>query len=64
MKKKSLGLPWWPSGEESACQFRGHFEPCSGKISLAMEQLSLCATEPVLCNKRTIAMRSPREAPQ
>ena len=34
------GLPWWRSGGESACQCRGHgFEPCSGKIPHAAEQL-------------------------
>ena len=55
-----LGLPWWRSGWESACQCRGHgFEPWSGKIPHAAEQLSLCATtteparlEPVLHSKR------------
>ena len=55
-----LGLPWWRSGWESACQCRGHgFEPWSGKISHAAEQLGPWATiteparlEPVLCNKR------------
>ena len=54
------GLPWWRSGWESACQCRGHgFEPRSGKIPHAMEQLSPWATiaepahlEPVLHNKR------------
>ena len=48
------------SGWESACQCRGHgFEPWSGKISHAAEQLGLWATiteparlEPVLRNKR------------
>ena len=55
-----LGLPWWRSGWESACQCRGHgVEPWSGKIPHAAEQLSPWATtteparlEPVLCNKR------------
>ena len=54
------GLPWWRSGWESACQCRGHgFEPWSGKIPHAAEQLGPWATtteperlEPVLCNKR------------
>ena len=54
------GLPWWRSGWESACQCRGHgFEPWSGRIPHAAEQLSPWATateparlEPVLCNKR------------
>ena len=44
------GLPWWPSGYESACQCRGHgLEPWSRKIPHAVEQLSPCATttEPV-----------------
>ena len=37
--------------KESACQYRGHgFDPWSGKIPHAVEQLSLCATatEPAL----------------
>ena len=54
------GLPWWRSGWESACQCRGYgFEPWSGKIPYAAEQLGPWATttepahlEPVLCNKR------------
>ena len=55
-----LGLPWWCSGWESACQCRGHgFEPWSGRIPHTAEQLSPCATtteparlEPVLRNER------------
>ena len=40
-----LGLPWWRSGWESACQCRGHgFEPWSGKIPHAAEQLGPWAT--------------------
>ena len=54
------GLPWWHSGWESACQRRGHgFEPWSGKIPHATEQLGPWATitepaclEPVLRSKR------------
>ena len=45
-----LGLPWL-SGKESACPCRRHrFNPGSGKIPHATEQLTLCtiATEPVL----------------
>ena len=39
-KIKNVGLPWWRSGLESACQCRGHgFEPWSGKIPHATEQL-------------------------
>ena len=56
----SCGLPWWRSGWESACQCGGHgFEPWSGKIPHAAEQLGPWATtteparlEPVLRNKR------------
>ena len=58
--RRHLGLPWWLSGWESACQCRGHgFEPWSGKIPHAVEQLGPWATitepahlEPVLRNKR------------
>ena len=54
------GLPWWRSGWESACQCRGHrFEPWSGRIPHAVEQLGPWATtteparrEAVLRNKR------------
>ena len=57
---KFIGLPWWRSGWESACQCRRHgFEPWSGKIPHAAEQLSPWATiaeparlEPVIRNKR------------
>ena len=59
-KIKGRGLLWWRSGWESTCQCRGHgFEPWSGKIPHATEQLGPWATatepvrlEPVLCNKR------------
>ena len=59
-KSLALGLPWWHSGWESACRCRGHgFEPWSGRIPHAAEQLSPWATiaeparlEPVLRNKR------------
>ena len=38
-----MGLPWWLSGKESFCQCRRHwFEPWSGKIPHAAEQLSPC----------------------
>ena len=46
-----IGLPWWLSGKESACQNKRHgFDPWSRKIPHAAEQLSLCFTtiEPVL----------------
>ena len=60
IKKMCHGLPWWRSGWESACQCREHgFEPWSGKIPHAAEQLGPWATtteparlEPVLRNKR------------
>ena len=59
-KIEDIALPWWRSGWESACQCRRHgFEPWSGKIPHAMEQLGPWATateparlEPVLRNKR------------
>ena len=41
----NLGLPWWLSGKESACQCRIHkFDPWSKKISHAKEQLSPSTT--------------------
>jgi len=45
-----LGLPWWLSDKESACQCRKHrFDAWSRKTPLASEQLSLCTTiEPML----------------
>ena len=54
------GLPWWCSRWESACQCRGHgFEPWSGRIPHAAEQLGPWATtteparlEPVLRDER------------
>ena len=60
IKWQLQGLPWWRSGWESACQCRGHrFEPWSGKIPHAAEQLGPWATiteparlESVLRNKR------------
>ena len=59
-KEIMVGLPWWCSGWESACRCRGHgFEPWSGKIPHAAEQLGPWATtaepahlEPVLRNGR------------
>ena len=60
IQKETCGLPWWCSGWGSACQCRGHrFEPWSGRIPHAAEQLGPWATiaepehlEPVLCSKR------------
>ena len=49
--KTNVGLPWWLSGKESACQCRRHrFHPWAGKIPSTPGQLSPCATttEPVL----------------
>ena len=59
-KNQPTGLPWWRGGWESACQCRAHgFEPWSGKVPHATEQLGSWATtteparlEPVLRNKR------------
>ena len=44
-KFSSQRLSWWLSGKESACPCRGHgFDPWSGKIPHATEQLSPCTT--------------------
>ena len=51
LTKGKQRIPWWLSGKESTCQCRRQgFDPWSGKISHAVEQLSLGATttEPVL----------------
>ena len=50
IKNKNIGFPQWLSGKESNCQCsRPGFDPWSGKIPHALEQLSSCATttEPV-----------------
>ena len=54
--KQVKGLPWRLSGGESTCQRRRHrFNPWSGKIPHAAEQLSPCGTttEPVLQSRGT-----------
>ena len=59
------GLPWWHSGWESTCQCRGHgFEPWSGKIPHATEQLSPCTTttEPTCCNYWSPCATTPEPA--
>ena len=44
-KEGTGGLAWWCSGKESSCKCSGHrFDPWSGKIPHASEQLSPCAT--------------------
>ena len=62
----SSGLPWWSSGQESACQHRGHgLSPwCrKGWIPHATQQLSLCATttEPLRPRGRTLKQERPRQ---
>ena len=54
---KLLGLCWWLSGRESACQFRRHrFDSWSGKIAHVTVQISpvsqplTCASELRSCN--------------
>ena len=57
MVLKEEGLPWWLSGQESACQCKRYwFDPWFGKIRHAAEQLSLCTTaiEPVLQSPGTV----------
>ena len=51
IRNTDAGLPRWRSGWESACRCGGHgFEPWSGRIPHAAEQLGPCATttEPAL----------------
>ena len=68
VQKWTMGLPWWHGGWESACQCRGHgFEPWSGKIPHAVEQLGPWATtteparlEPVLPTREAAIVRGPR----
>ena len=58
-------LPWWRSGWETACQCRGHgFDPWSGKIPQAAEQLSPWATttEPTCHNYWSPCAYSPCSA--
>ena len=62
----TLGLPWWCSSWESACWCRGPgFEPWSGKIPHATEQLSPCATttEPARHNYWSPHAKSPCSTP-
>ena len=48
-----MELPWWLSGKESTCQCIRHgFNPWSGKIPHAMEQLSPSATTTKACHPR------------
>ena len=58
------GLPWWLNGKEPACQCRRQgFNPWSGKIAHAAEQLSPCTTttEPV-SRAQELQLLSPRAA--
>ena len=77
LQGKELGLHWWSSGWESACQCRGHgFEPWSGRIPHSHNYWSPGALEPTHRNywsprsatREATAMRSPlaatRESPQ
>ena len=58
-----LGLPWWPSVWESACQCRGHgLDPRSGKIARAVWQRGpwpalqwTCTLEPGTCTYWALA---------
>ena len=68
VKTISSGLPWWSSGQESACQCRGHgFDLYSWKIPFAAGQLSPCATttQPVQRNYWSLLTPEPmlRESP-
>ena len=60
-KRERGGLPWWRSGWESACQCRGHgFEPWSGKIPHAVEQLGPWATINWACASGACASQQER----
>ena len=53
-----LGPYWWLSGKESACQCRRQeFDPWSGKIPHATEQLSLCTKLLKLVHSRVRALQ-------
>ena len=55
-KREGMGLPWWLSGKEFACQCRGHgFNPWSRKVPSTVGKLSpqVPTTEPMLCNERS-----------
>ena len=63
--KTETGLPWWLSGEESDCQYRGHgFNPWPRKIPHAEGHLSLWATttEPTHCATEAHSPWSPWSA--
>ena len=50
-------VPWWLTGKESTCQFRGHgFDSWSRKIPHVPQQLRPCAvtTEPMLWSPRAL----------
>ena len=60
-QETDVGLPWWSSGWEFACQWRGHgFDHWSGKIPHAVEQLSLSSTtvQPALQSQNSAATES------
>ena len=68
-KMDRLGLPWWQSGEKSACQWKGRgFHPCIWEESTChraaepmshnywactLQRLKLVHLQPVLCNKKS-----------
>ena len=61
-KKIRPGLPWWSSGYESACRWRGHgFDPWSRKMPHAMGQLGPCTTtlEPMCPRAGALQQKKP-----
>ena len=53
--KEMVGLPWWLSSKESACQCRrGGFNPWSGKIPYATEQLTPCTATAKPCTLQPV----------
>ena len=58
--KRCLGVPWWLSGEESACQYERHsFHLWSGRIPHVMGRLdpSISTTELVLQSLEATAVK-------
>ena len=66
MSEIKMGLPWWLSGKESACQYRGtHVQSLVREdptCSQAAKPMCLQAIEPISVTKDATAMRRSRTA--
>ena len=59
-QKWILRFPWWFSGKESTCQRRRRgFNPWSGKIAHAEEQLSLCVRHTIELMLQSLGAAAP-----